>query len=390
MNKIIHKKINTVVSQQGYSMLELLVAMTLGILVLSSAVSMQVSNRDAFKSTTAQLQMKTNAKLAAEFIGTSLRNVGVMGCRTIDGYVGGQKDAGKNQSSYNISLNATTLAFADFNLGHEIQGYQSVGAGWVPTPSADLSLTNAVSGSDIVTLRGGIGESYVLLDRNEGDTQYTLDIAAGTNVLMAKNNFAVASTCKDAEVFQITTSDSAIDAGNIGRAAGGAAPGNSVGTWGLDTGGILKKGYAELRRVATVTYYVGNNAAGIPTLYRNIDGVSSALVEGVERMKIDYGIEDSELLRNVAARYLSAEQIQANCSTPLANPLIGTCLWGDVISVRVSLIMRSKEEIFGKDISKTYTLPGTDVLNYVTNDKYSRTLYSSTFVVRNRVVGNRT
>lgn len=361
-------------------MLELLVAMTLGILVLSSAVSMQVTNRGAFKSTTTELQMKTNAKLAAEFIGTSLRGVGAMGCRSIEAYVGSKNE---NESSYTNALNAT-VPYADFEVGHEIQGYQAVGAGWTPTPSGTLNLTNMVAGSDAITLRGGIGETYVLLDRNASDTQYTLNIAAGTNVRIAQNNFAVASSCGSAEVFQVTTTEAAINAGNIGRAAGGTAPGNRAGNIAIDL-----EGYAELRRIATLTYYVGNNAAGVPTLYRNIDGISSALVEGVEKMKIDYGIEDDTILRNVAARYLSAAQIQATCTTPLASPVIAGCLWPEVMSVRVSLIMRSKEEVFGKDIAKTYTLPGTAPLAYAVNDKFSRTLYSSTFVIRNRVIGSR-
>jgi len=372
--------------QNGYSMLELLVAMTIGVLVLGSAVSMQVSNRDGFKATTTELNMKTNAKLAADFIGTSLRGLGVMGCRTTEGYQG---SGGQSESSYKIALRDTTLAYADFNPGHELLGYQASGSTWIPVPSADLSLDNILEGSDLITLRGGLGETYVLQDRVEGSDQYTLDIPAGTDVRITKNNFAVASTCKEAEVFKVTSEDDAIDDGNIGREAGAGADENAIGTWQKNYG-ISKSGYGELRRVATVTYYVGDSASGTPTLYRNVDGISSPLIEGVERMKLDYGIEDDSVLRNVASRYMSASQIQANCSSPLAVPMPDTCLWKNVVSVRVSLIMRSKEPVYGKDVAKTYTLPGVETMSVDANDRYARTIHSSTFVIRNRMIGDRT
>jgi len=393
MNVNQSQKIMFIKRQSGYSMLELLVAMTIGVLVLASAVSMQVSNRDGFKSTTAQLHMKTNAKLAAEFLGRSLRGVGALGCRTAEGLLDGTEDSLESNVAYRVVLNDTTLAYADFNSGHEVLGYQASGAGWTPTPDASLNLVNMQAGSDAITLRGTIGEAYVLAPSTEGDAAYFLDIPAGTNVRLGENDFAVAATCGYAEVFHVTSTDAQIDAGTVGRAAGGGADDNAIGTYeeGGKSGG--QSDFAELMRVATVTYYIGENSAGIPTLYRNIDGISSPLVEGVERMKLDYGIEDNVTgtgQRNVAAMYLSASQIQANCSDPMSVPVPETCLWPDVISVRASFIMRSKEAVFGKDIAKTYTLPGVDQLDLNANDQYARSIYSTTFTLRNRLIGDRT
>jgi len=377
--------------QSGYSMLELLVAMTMGILILASAVTMQVSNRTDFRNTASELEMKTNAKLAAEFIGNSLRSVGSMGCRTVAAYEGGYTSQERTASSYNISLNDEELPWANFNAGHEIQGYQAVGAGWVPTPDANLGLTGMLPGSDALTLRGAIGESYVLQLRNPGDSAYFLNIPAGTDVRIAQNNFAVASTCKDAEIFKVTSSDALIDTGVVGRAAGGAADENEFGVWNLDDGGISRELHGELSRVATMTYYVANNDRGIPTLFRSVDGdTPSPLVEGVERMKLDYGVEDDGVARNVASRYLTASQIQGTCNTPMSVPVSENCLWPSVVSVRVSLIMRSDEQIYGKPIDQSYTLPGSNPLLYEPTDRFSRAIYSSTFVVRNRMIGDRT
>ncbi|HED35260.1 MAG TPA: hypothetical protein ENJ08_13775 [Gammaproteobacteria bacterium] len=384
-------------TQSGYSMLELLVAMTLGVLVMSSAITLQVSNREDFKNTTSELEMKTGAKMAAEFIGTSLRGVGVMGCRTIDGFqtIRPEDRVAQTESAYNIVLNsaqtpAKYLADADFFAGHEILGYDASGSGWSPVPDAALNLSNMSSGSDAITLRGGVGESYVLTSgRTFGDTQYTLDIPANTDVRITTNNYAVASTCKNAEVFKVTSADSAIDLGNVGRASGAGGNDNSQGTMTKEFG-IDKEGFAELRRVATTSYYISNNNEGIPTLYRNIDGVSSPLVEGVEHMMIDYGVENNVSLRNVAGQYLTAGTIQASCANPLPVPVSPGCLWPSVVSVRVSFIMRSREAIYGKNVSKVYTLPGVSDQAYSKADRFSRSIYTSTFVVRNRMIGKRT
>jgi len=392
MNVNQSQKIMFIKRHSGYSMLELLVAMTIGILVLASAVSMQVSNRDGFKSTTAQLHMKTNAKLATEFLGRSLRGVGALGCRTAEGLLDGMEDSLESDTAYRVALNDTTLAYADFNSGHEVLGYQASGTGWTPTPDASLNLVNMQAGSDAITLRGTIGEAYVLAPSTDGDAAYFLDIPSGTNVRLGENDFAVAATCGYAEVFHVTSTDAQIDAGTVGRAFGGGADDNAIGTFqgGGKSGGVSD--FGELMRVATVTYYVGQNPAGIPTLYRNIDGISSPLVEGVERMKLDYGIEDKRVnaQRNVAAMYLSASQIQANCSNPMSVPVAETCLWPNVVSVRASFIMRSKEAVFGKNIAKTYTLPGIDQLDLNANDQFARSIYSTTFTLRNRLIGDRT
>ncbi|HED35649.1 MAG TPA: prepilin-type N-terminal cleavage/methylation domain-containing protein [Gammaproteobacteria bacterium] len=376
--------------QAGYSMLELLVAMAIGVLVLGSAITLQVSNREGFKATTSELEMKTSAKMAAEFIGTSLRSVGAMGCRTVDAYQNVQQEdrVAKTAPSYNIvltsSANGTTYsANEDFNAGHEILGYDANASGWVPAPDSVLNLNSMTAGSDAITLRGGVGESYVIAaGRIYGDTTYNLDVQAGTDISIKPNDYAVASSCKTAEVFRVTS----VGSDNIGRAGGN---GNAVGELTQEFG-IEREGFAELRRVATTSYYIANNARGVPTLYRNVDGVSSPLVEGVEHMMIDYGVEDSAVLRNVANRYLTASAIQSTCDTPLSVPLKSGCLWPNVVSLRVSFIMRSRDEIFGKNVTKTYTLPGAVNQDYNKADKYTRAIYSSTFVVRNRLIGART
>jgi len=348
--------------QAGYSMLELLVAMTIGVLVLGSAIAMQVSNRGSFRATTSELEMKTSAKMAAEFIGTSLRGVGAMGCRTVDAFQGIQSAnrQAETESAYNIVLNSTNtdikyLADANFNAGHEILGYEAIGSAWNPVPATELKLDRMTPGSDAITLRGGVGQTYVIANgRSYGQASYPLAVKAGTDIEVTAGNYAVASTCKNAEVFKVT----GVGADGIGRGAGSGLNSNSQGVT-TQRYGIGREDFAELRRVATTSYYIGNNLRGTPTLYRNIDGISSPLVEGVEHMMLEYGIEDNAVLRNVASRYLTADEIQKSCvvtpGAPLSVPLPKGCLWPSVVSVRVSFIMRSRDEILGKKVQKSYT-----------------------------------
>jgi len=52
--------------------------------------------------------------------------------------------------------------------------------------------------------------------------------------------------------------------------------------------------------------------------------------------------------------------------------------------------MRCKEGVFGRNIAKTYMLLGADQLDLNANDQFARSIYSTTFTLRNRVIGDRT
>lgn len=99
----------------------------------------------------------------------------------------------------------------------------------------------------------------------------------------------------------------------------------------------------------TVTYYLkvvsDNNGHTTGALIRRVNGVDAELVRGIERLDFRYGVMDA----NGNTRYLTAAQVDAttSCPTTEPNPLTTTgCLWRSVQSVEVHLLMDGQVPLY--------------------------------------------
>jgi len=364
--------------QQGYTLLEVLVAMTIGLVVLGSAITMQISHRQAYALTESKLSMQTNAKFAHEFIAASLREMGAVGCRSAGGYT----LEGDQESNYEIAFNNPDIAFANFKIDEELLGYENAEGSsiWSPTVSSDFLFgADMLDGSDAITIRGAIGPTY-RVDYNDIATNresVQLNMSNVSNVQLEPNNYAVLSQCDRAEVFKVTGTEEQVSAGTIYHGDGMLGDDNALAGFSGDID-FTDRSMAELRRVAVTTYYIAENENGVPTLFRDVDNVSDPMVEGVERMQIEYGINTDTNTVNVPDEYHDAQWVDNQDA------------WGDVVSVRLSFIMRSRNELYEQDMQKTYSLPGAVAnYDYAVNDKYARMVYTATVNLRNRSLGAR-
>ncbi len=403
MNKTYLKNSAYKAKQSGFTLLEILVALVLGIGILTAAISMQFQHRKGFKQSTNKLAMQTNAKFAFEFIGQSLRSAGSMGCKNGEALTGGKVKTlsgncqGKVCSAFVSPFDSTNVAFADFRPGYEVKGYEFVGTGMVPNLPGEFTFVSSKlynDNSDILTVSGGYGEVYELAGRDSGvgflpvSTGTNIDVTNISDVRLKQFQYGMLASCEGAYFFKITSTDAEIDAGVITWAGGGGnADDNADGLMGDTASTVLGTKSLEFRRAAVVTYFVGDNDNGVPTLYQDVDGVSSRLVDGVEEIHIQYGLSTSPSFKNVADRYVSASVIDAE-SDPAAVPPVN--LWKDVVSVRIGLIMRSIEPVY-----EDYVLQDKIKLNCVgyiqpaKTDKYMRSTYCADIALRNRLTGSR-
>ncbi|MCW9015062.1 MAG: PilW family protein [Gammaproteobacteria bacterium] len=396
MNKLLSRK-NVLKKQTGFTLLEILVALLLGSAILAATINMQIRHRKGFTLSTNQLEMQSNAKFAFEFISQYLRSAGTLGCRNSQSLKGDAETwalPDNCMSAVCLSFNDRTAATADFRPGREVLGYEYTGGGMVPAlPGAFSFVAGGYynTDSDIITVTGGIGEVYGLDEAQSvaiGDTQFQLDMTDIDDVILDQYQYGMLSGCGAAQIFKVTSTNGQISTGLIALAPGGAGDDNNgnglVGSVeSIYVGGL---GVSEFRRAAVTTFYVGQNPLndpnGVPTLYQDVDGVSSQLVEGVEEMHILYGLSDHPTARNVANRYVTADVIAGETTAT-------TNRWEDVVSVRIGLIMRSSDEVYETNQSQTKTL---DCVNYTQNpknDRYSRKTYCTEIAVRNRLLGTR-
>lgn len=393
MKKAYVKKVNMVKKQAGFTMLEILVALALGVAILTAAISMQFQHRKGFKLANGKLTMQTNAKFAIELMSQSLRSAGSMGCKSGIQLMDGQKESvtssGTNYGTAFIALNNPQVAFADFRPGFEVLGYEYQGVGLVPSPPVDfnfVSLGHYNADSDMLTVSGAYGEVYpVVPDITDVAGSFNLEMSGISQVRLKQSQYGILSSCRGAKVFKVTSSNVQIGTGVIGWSGGAGADDNKTGV-GTADGLVAGGSNLELRRAAVTTYFIGmhpfNDSNGVPTLYQDVDGVSKRLIDGIEEIQIEYGLSSSPSIRNIADRYVTADVVDAG-STPDNN------LWAQVVSVRVGLIMRSLDEVYENDQTQNMSLACIDYTQATKTDKYARTTYCSEVSIRNRLTGAR-
>jgi len=364
-------------NQSGFTLLEILVALVLGVGILTAAISMQVQHRKGFKITSNKLDMQTNAKFAFEFIGQTLRSAGSMGCKNAKA-LAGESTTLDNSCVGTVCLNLTdpTIGYADFRPGREVLGYQSLGGSLSPALSTAFTfVTNGDNNdnSDVLTVSGGYGEVYNLTPDTSiavTDSGFSLDLTDVSQVRLINKHYGMLTSCKGAKIFQVVSTNTEIGAGTIKWA----------GQLGTRSESVATGNEREFRRAAVVTYFVGQyplgDIDGVPTLYQDIDGVSTRLIEGVEELQLLYGFADSASTdRNVANRFDTADNITD---------------WSKVISVRVGLIMRSAKPVFETDQIQNISLACANGYTQSTKtDRYARSTYCSEVTLRNRLIGSR-
>lgn len=347
---------------KGFTIVELMVAATLGLLILAGAISMFVSNKRIYTEQEEMSRLQENARFAMNMLIYDLRMAGYSGC-----------NGSVDQVNNNITggTDATDLFFYE-----PLEGSEAA-ANWEPGNSTD-GVSTMQTGSDGITVRYLAPTDINLM--NPAMTTGTNQIHTSSESGLEKGDAIAISDCASADLVIITAdpatsgcSSGQVSTGptdtcktNVTHAGGtpssGAEPGNAV--------AALSKTYdleAELQRYITHRYYVADDPNGNPVLMRQ-SGFNqvNVMVEGVENMQIMYG-EDTTGSDSVADTYVDANTV--------AN-------WDNVVSVRVSMLIRSVEEYGGDTDGATYQLLGNSVGPF--NDRRRRRVFTTTVDVRNR------
>lgn len=349
--------------QKGFTLVELMVAATLGLLILAGAISMFVSNKRVYTEQDEMGRLQENARFAIDMLVRDIRMAGHAGC--VD-----DLDAVVNH--VNGAATATTLyAFTP------IEGSEAA-AVWQPSTSteeqADMQ-TDMNIDSDAITLRYLADTDTFSMDPAMSAPDNEIYTSADSDV--TQGDIIAISDCTSADIFVATTDASTSTAGcsstgptdtcldtieHTTTTAAGALPGNATQD--------LSKAYGSdstILRYVTNRYFVGNDTDGNPVLHRK-SGVGNAeeVIEGVENMQILYG-EDTAGADRVADIYRTAAAVAD---------------WDNVVSVRFALLMRSIQEYGGDTDTSTYDLLGSTI--NPTDDRRRRRVFTTTVQIRNR------
>lgn len=336
----------------GFSVVELLVAVALSLLLLVGVMAIFASSRSSYETTDRLSRIQENGRFALDQLTQHIRSAGFVGCA--------------RQPTYASSslTNATTVLQWNFMDG-PVRGFQSTSAtAWSPT--IDASVTSPSGGSDVLVLR--------VPARDAEPLRLTADMTSGTDTLTVPNvtngvqtgDVALAYSCEAQSYFHV----SSFAGGVIGHAVSTGTPGNAD-----NTINYAFRRNAEVIPVETVIYYIrestgvaaGTLPAGTTSLWRRV-GLADAqeLVEGVERMELEFGVDTNG--DTIVDAYQTANAVTN---------------WGNVFSVSVALLVRSLEQYGADTDQRTYQLLNVSVP--APADRRMREVFAATASIRNRV-----
>lgn len=315
---------------RGFSLVELMVAMTLSLLLMGGVIQVFLGSKQTYLVNEALSRMQENARFALDRINEDLSASGYMGCNDSRG-----TDLSGNLLLVNALTNQTAEAY---NFAFPLTGTDNVG----PNNSDRISIRRAVTSSGVPLAAPMTSPTATLL----------LDDTHPNYASLQQYQTLAVSDCNSTSIFMITN-DPTTSSGvirhdpNITSPAGSpnAGQSNLVTTIGGTDFNDLKARYgavtaseARTFRVATTTYDIQTGESGRPALFMN--GVE--LIEDVTDLQVEFGL-DADGTPGVE-RYVASNDAALTAAGMNA-----------VASVRLALTFNVDETINGQAVTKTFT-----------------------------------
>lgn len=336
---------NNYYGQRGLSLVELMVALALGLFLISGVVHLFAGSKSTNNMLLGLSQIQENGRISIERLKMNLRMAGHMGCSNL---------------GVTVPNPVVPAAAFRFDLNSVVQGTND---------AADGNADNAVAGTDVLRI----------ITTTAADATLKVNMAAkDSNIVLTDNpnrfqagDMLVITDCENTDIFVAsdvidTTTETTIKH-KMFEADGSTATQNSSDN--------LSKTYRDnalITSVQQVTYSiqdtgrVDNAGNAIRSLFLTpLGGTAIEITTGVEDMQLTYGRDTG--VDGAADIYSTANSI------PIAQ-------WGNVVSVRIALLMSSAADV-GRE-KRPYTFNGTQELNPA--DNRMRREFITTVNLRNR------
>ncbi len=326
-------------SMAGFSMVELMIALVLGLLLTAAVLQTFVSLKRTYEFQEEFSRIQENGRFGIEFLTRDIRNADFWGCN------------GNGLGTVQDHLNPSSTASLSF--GEGVNGTDG---------TADVGGNTAADQPDTIVLRGATEFGVNVIDV-PATTAASLKVSANSGLSIG--DIVLISDCSNGEIFQVSTDPGTgggpgqdnitHNTGNIMEGSTQHLPGNQTQTfqkiYGTD---------AQIFTTMNVTYSIGTGTSGESALFRNGDEI----VEGVENLQVLYG-EDTDG-DEVPNYYVPADQVSD---------------MDQVVSIQVSLLIRSLRDNL-TDTAQNVNYNG-DTL--VPTDRRVRKVFSTRIALRNRL-----
>ncbi|MBF0190703.1 MAG: PilW family protein [Magnetococcales bacterium] len=345
--------------QGGFSLMELLIALGLGLVVISGILTILSSTKQTYRLNDNLSRIQENGRFAMELLSRELRMAGYWGCIS-------------NVTPINVLVTPNAFSWA-FNT--QVTGFDN--SSYASWPSAFRSA--ALPGTDAIVVSGIDPTAYTVESHNACSAQFKIAQSHDLN----PDEVAFVTDCVQGAIFQITNANQSNrtlvhntgtgSIGNVTKCLGGDCGGACASAWHAYPPGSM------LARIRSMAFFIGTGRNGEPALYWEVLNRGNAtaraeLVNGVENLQILYGLDtDSD---QVANRYLTADAVESAGN------------WSQIVSVRIGLLLRSLDNVRSAPDTTPYTLAETIIASSGTTvthpaDSRLRKVATTTIQLRN-------
>ena len=325
--------------QKGMTLVELMIAMVIGLIVLGAVSSVFISTRQTFRTTDSLSRIQESARFALEMMARDIRMAGYIGCG--------------NLNSIDVDMLATG-SITNLLFDNAVETEDGVSS------SATIGGVALVEDTDTVSIIGAFDPAVVVA--NDGGIA---DLRTFGNPLeFQKNDILIVSDCVKADVFRVTneptipkTADDEHDLSvEVTLEHAVEATGNR------NRDNRYEQG-AQVFRPRQYTYFIGLNAANRPALFRG--ALAADFITPVAPVELADNIENMSLVfRNAQGATVT-----------------GTAVGTAAVSVEIQLVLVSPEENVLPE-PQTYVFDGAPVTS---TDNRMRQVFSTTVAIRNRL-----
>jgi len=335
--------------QGGFTLVELLVGMVVGLFLMAVVVQLFLSNKQAYRLQEQLARAQENGRFALEFISRDLRQADFWGCAqpgTVQNLLDADGDASDNGwdeagSGFELMEAGNLLGIKGPGGGYHVAAAAASVAG---LPNSDAFTIVGATGlpAQVSATMAGVAAPVTIASNPQG-------IAPGDRVII--------SDCQVGDIFMVTNDTD----GNALTLEHASTAGND------NSSGSLQKTYdatAQVYPVQSVTYSV-DVSNGVPVLRRSdASNANQPVVEGVEKLRILLGEDTTG--DGTANRYVTINNV-----TDLTA----------VVSARIWVMVRTDAEINDAPVPVTFA----DSPQITPTDNRSRRVFTSTIFLRNRL-----
>jgi len=370
-NRNIRFSLREVRRQGGFSMVEIMVGITVSMILMTGVIQLFVGNKQTYRFHEALARIQENGRFSLEMVSNNIRMAGFTGC-PLSGTV------------ENVLNNTGAWTGVDwwknFQTGWpgSLVGYD--GTQVHPGVAFDsVHVARRIQDTDAITILGGSG-GYSIDPTSVIPTFKLMQLNRPNGGTLGLGNLVIVCNTQNTSLFQVSNTPSATVP--VAHAATGN-PGNS--TAALVSSYVTQSSMVDY---APTAFYVGLSVSGTTrSLYQlqlqvTSTGVASMvaqeLLEGVENMQIFYGVGTN----GIVTQYLDATNVPSwsySSTTP------------SVLSVRIHLLVSSQNENNLVNQPQTYIFPNdtgdsaTMGRTVLAADRRLYQVFSTTIGIRNRL-----